>query len=60
MILAAGAINSPKLLELSGIGDPEVLARHGIEVAHALPGVGANLQDHLQIRTVFASRAPAR
>ena len=53
VILAAGAINSPKLLELSGIGDPEVLAAHGIPVRHALPGVGANLQDHLQIRTVF-------
>ena len=52
VILAAGAINTPKLLELSGIGDPEVLARHGIEVAHELPGVGAGLQDHLQIRTV--------
>jgi len=53
VILAAGAINSPKLLELSGIGDPDVLAAHGIPVRHALPGVGANLQDHLQIRTVF-------
>ena len=53
VILAAGAINSPKLLELSGIGDPEVLAQHGIALRHALPGVGANLQDHLQIRTVF-------
>ena len=53
VILAAGAINSPKLLELSGIGDPEVLTRHGIAVSHALPGVGRNLQDHLQIRTVF-------
>ncbi len=53
VILAAGAVNSPKLLELSGIGDPDVLAAHGIEVHHALPGVGANLQDHLQIRTVF-------
>jgi choline dehydrogenase len=53
VILAAGAVNSPKLLELSGVGDPEVLARHGIVVRHALPGVGANLQDHLQIRTVY-------
>jgi choline dehydrogenase len=53
VILAAGAINSPKLLELSGIGDPEVLSRYGIAVRHALPGVGRNLQDHLQIRTVF-------
>ena len=53
VILAAGAINTPKLLELSGVGDPDVLAAHGIAVRHALPGVGANLQDHLQIRTVF-------
>ncbi len=53
IILSAGAINSPKLLELSGIGDPAVLGEHGIAVQHALPGVGGNLQDHLQIRTVF-------
>ena len=53
IILAAGAINSPKILELSGIGRPDVLQRLGLEVAHALPGVGENLQDHLQIRTVF-------
>ncbi|MBE1208543.1 GMC family oxidoreductase N-terminal domain-containing protein [Aminobacter carboxidus] len=52
-ILAAGAINSPKILELSGIGQPELLSRLGIEVRHALAGVGENLQDHLQIRTVF-------
>lgn len=53
VILAAGAVNSPKLLELSGIGDPEVLTGYGIPVRHALPAVGRNLQDHLQIRTVF-------
>src|SRR5690606_25220720 len=53
VILAAGAINTPKLMELSGIGDPEVLAGQGIAVRHALRGVGRNLQDHLQIRTVF-------
>jgi choline dehydrogenase len=53
VILAAGTINTPKLLELSGIGDPDLLAEHGIPVRHALRGVGANLQDHLQIRTVF-------
>jgi choline dehydrogenase len=53
VILAAGAINSPKLLELSGIGDPAVLSGHGIGVRHESRGVGANLQDHLQIRTVY-------
>lgn len=56
VILAAGAINSPKLLELSGIGDPDRLAGLGIPIAHDLPGVGENLQDHLQIRTVFKVR----
>lgn len=53
VILAAGAINSPKILELSGIGRPDVLAHHGIETRHESMGVGENLQDHLQIRTVF-------
>ncbi|WP_412050714.1 GMC family oxidoreductase [Hoeflea sp. Naph1] len=53
VILAAGAINSPKLLEHSGIGDGKRLAELGIDVVHHLPGVGENLQDHLQIRTVF-------
>jgi choline dehydrogenase len=52
-ILAAGAINSPKLLELSGVGHPDVLGAAGIPVRHALHGVGENLQDHLQIRTIF-------
>ncbi|MEZ0213927.1 MAG: GMC family oxidoreductase [Xanthobacteraceae bacterium] len=53
VILAAGAINSPKLLELSGIGQPDRLAALGVAPVHELPGVGENLQDHLQIRTVF-------
>jgi choline dehydrogenase len=56
VILAAGAINSPKLLELSGIGQPDRLASLGIPITHDLPGVGENLQDHLQIRTVFKVR----
>lgn len=50
VILSAGPIISPKLLELSGIGDPTILKQHGIEVRHALPGVGEHLQDHLQTR----------
>jgi choline dehydrogenase len=56
VILSAGAINSPKILELSGIGQPARLSALGIAVAHDLPGVGENLQDHLQIRTVFKVR----
>jgi choline dehydrogenase-like flavoprotein len=46
VVLSAGTVNSPQLLMLSGIGDPDALQRHGIAVQHALPGVGANLQDH--------------
>ncbi|MCD2512603.1 GMC family oxidoreductase [Comamonas endophytica] len=53
VLLCAGAINSPQLLQLSGIGPGALLQRHGIAVVQDLPGVGANLQDHLQIRTVF-------
>jgi choline dehydrogenase-like flavoprotein len=53
VLLAAGAVASPQLLELSGIGRPDVLNTHGIDVQHELSGVGENLQDHLQIRTVF-------
>lgn len=58
VILAAGALQSPQLLMLSGIGPEEELARHGIPVAHALPGVGANLQDHLQIRLMYRVAKP--
>jgi len=47
VVLAGGAFNTPQLLMLSGVGDPQELARHGIPVHHALPGVGKNLQDHL-------------
>jgi choline dehydrogenase len=50
VILAAGAIGSPMLLQLSGIGPGAVLGAHGIAVAHTLEGVGENLQDHLQLR----------
>lgn len=53
VVLSAGAIGSPQILQLSGIGPPHVLRHHGIEVKVALPGVGANLQDHLQIRSVY-------
>ncbi|MEH6552060.1 MAG: choline dehydrogenase [Pseudomonadales bacterium] len=49
IILCGGAVNSPQLLELSGIGNPELLEKHAIKVQAALPGVGENLQDHLTI-----------
>jgi choline dehydrogenase len=52
-ILAAGSIGTPQLLQLSGIGPGELLRQHGIPVTHALEGVGANLQDHLQLRMAF-------
>jgi choline dehydrogenase len=53
VILSAGSIGSPQLLQLSGIGPGALLQRHGIAVLHNAPGVGANLQDHLQIRSVY-------
>ncbi|HVS10549.1 MAG TPA: GMC family oxidoreductase N-terminal domain-containing protein [Planctomycetota bacterium] len=53
VILAAGAIGSPHLMQLSGIGPGEVLQEKGVEVRHDLPGVGENLQDHLQIRCAW-------
>lgn len=56
VILAAGAVGSPHLLLLSGIGPADELRRHGIEAVHDLPGVGRNLQDHPVVSTVFRSR----
>jgi len=53
VVVAAGAVNTPKLLELSGIGDGERLSRIGVETLSHLPGVGENLQDHLQIRPYY-------
>lgn len=53
VILAAGAVASPTILQLSGIGPGEALREHGIAVQHELPGVGGNLQDHLQIRCAY-------
>ena len=53
-ILSTGAIGTPQLLQLSGIGDPAVLQPLGIPVVRALPGVGANLQDHLQVRAIYS------
>jgi choline dehydrogenase-like flavoprotein len=53
VILSAGAIGSPHLLKLSGIGPAPELAQHGIPVVKDTPGVGANLQDHLQLRMIY-------
>jgi choline dehydrogenase len=53
VLLSAGAVHSPALLERSGIGHPDVLAAAGVQVQQALPGVGHNLQDHLQLRMAF-------
>ena len=53
VVLAAGAVNTPKLLELSGVGDGDRLRRLGLETLRHRPGVGENLQDHLQIRPYY-------
>ena len=53
VLLAAGAVASPQLLQLSGIGPQNELQSHSIAVRHNLDGVGQNLQDHLQIRTIY-------
>ncbi|MHA7878685.1 MAG: choline dehydrogenase [Saccharospirillum sp.] len=58
VILSASAFNSPKLLMLSGIGPAEHLQAHGIEVVHHLPGVGENLQDHLEVWVQQACKQP--
>lgn len=58
VILSAGSIGSPHLLQLSGIGDAEVLRAAGIDVQHDLPGVGKNLQDHLEFYFQFKCKQP--
>jgi 4-pyridoxate dehydrogenase len=58
VILAGGVINSPQLLMLSGIGDPEGLAARGIAVKSPLPSVGGNLQDHVSVTVAYARREP--
>jgi choline dehydrogenase-like flavoprotein len=57
VLLSAGALQSPQLLMLSGIGAPEELQRHGIAVAHALPGVGRHLHDHVDVVQVVLAPA---
>lgn len=56
VILAGGAVNSPQLLQLSGVGPGSLLREHGIEVVHELPGVGENLQDHFVVGETFRLR----
>jgi choline dehydrogenase/4-pyridoxate dehydrogenase len=58
VILAGGVINSPQLLMLSGIGDPDALRRHGIKTQVERPGVGKNLQDHLSVLADYRRREP--
>jgi choline dehydrogenase len=58
VILAAGSIGSPKLLQLSGVGPAALLAAHGIAVVHDSPGVGRHLQDHLCIDHLYRARVP--
>jgi choline dehydrogenase len=58
VVLAAGAINSPHLLQLSGVGDPARLSSLGVPVVHDAPRVGAGLQDHLALSYYYRSRVP--
>jgi choline dehydrogenase len=58
VILCGGAINSPQLLQLSGVGNAEELRALGVDVVHDLPGVGENLQDHLEVYVQHASKQP--
>lgn len=53
VILSAGAIGSPQILQVSGVGPADLLKSHGIDIVQEMPGVGENLQDHLQIRAVY-------
>jgi len=58
VLLSAGPLVSPKLLELSGIGNSEILQKFGIDVVHHLPGVGENLRDHANLRLTFECAQP--
>jgi len=58
VLLCAGAVQSPHILQLSGIGDPTELGKHGIGVVHELKGVGANLQDHLDVTLCYECPKP--
>jgi choline dehydrogenase len=58
VLLCAGAVQTPQLLQLSGVGPPALIAALGIPVVQGLPGVGENLQDHLQARVIFECTQP--
>lgn len=58
VIVSAGAVQSPQILELSGIGDPDILGAHGIETRHALKGVGENYRDHYAARVAWRVNQP--
>ncbi len=58
VICCGGAINSPQLLQLSGVGPAGLLGRHGIDVVADVPAVGANLQDHLEVYVQYACKQP--
>jgi choline dehydrogenase len=58
VVLAAGAVGTPKILQLSGVGDKALLDEHGIEPLHHLPAVGANLQDHLCVSYYYKANVP--
>ncbi len=58
VILCGGAINTPQLMQLSGVGDPAHLQPLGVRMVHDLPGVGQNLQDHLEVYIQYASKLP--
>ncbi len=58
VILCAGAISTPQILQLSGLGDKALLEKHGIDVVEHVPGIGENLQDHLEVYIQYASKQP--
>ncbi|MDT4929125.1 MAG: choline dehydrogenase [Pseudonocardiales bacterium] len=58
VVLSGGAINTPQLLQLSGVGNASELTALGVDVVHDLPGVGENLQDHLEVYIQYASKQP--
>jgi choline dehydrogenase len=58
VILCGGAINTPQLLQLSGVGDEGLLKQHDVPLVHHLPGVGENLQDHLEVYVQHSSKLP--